>query len=160
MAGAWCTRGRRRAACARAWCLARSSFRSAPLPRCGACSGLPHASFVAYLDDVTVAAAPEHLEAACGAAAQAMEELGIKNNAAKMEVLDPTCLSGFGDARRLTCARVLARCGVRCGARGGGDGGGGQARPRDGEAVPPPSSSARWPRGRGGDCCRPLRCRA
>ncbi|KAH8615075.1 hypothetical protein ERJ75_000623100 [Trypanosoma vivax] len=70
---------------------------------------LPHASFVAYLDDVTVAAAPEHLEAACGAAAQAMEELGIKNNAAKMEVLDPTCLSGFGDARRLTCARVLAR---------------------------------------------------
>ncbi|KAH8612176.1 hypothetical protein ERJ75_000917200 [Trypanosoma vivax] len=36
-----------------------------------------------------------------------MEELGIKNNAAKMEVLDPTCLSGFGDARRLTCARVL-----------------------------------------------------
>ncbi|KAH8608673.1 hypothetical protein ERJ75_001282000 [Trypanosoma vivax] len=107
MAGAWCTRGRRRAACARAWCLARSSFRSAPLPRCGACRRSCRTPFVAYLDDVTVAAAPEHLEAACGAAAQAMEELGIKNNAAKMEVLDPTCLSGFGDARRLTCARVL-----------------------------------------------------
>ncbi|KAH8608660.1 hypothetical protein ERJ75_001283500 [Trypanosoma vivax] len=122
---------------------------------------LPHASFVAYLDDVTVAAAPEHLEAACGAAAQAMEELGIKNNAAKMEVLDPTCLSGvWRRAAADVCARAGRVCGVRCGARGGGDGGGGQARPRDGEAVPRHPRVPAGARGRGGDCCRPLRCRA
>ncbi|SCU67929.1 SLACS reverse transcriptase, putative [Trypanosoma equiperdum] len=66
----------------------------------------PEAQFTAYLDDVTVAAPPEELKNVCAATAEAMEALGIVNNADKTEVLELTGDTGFGTAVK-ACARVL-----------------------------------------------------